>query len=43
MINKVKDGKYAEISNEIAEHIYQDNIEKTEKRAKGLFPDGNKR
>ena len=43
MNNKVKDGKYAEIINEIAEHIYHDNIEKTEKRAKVLFPDGNKR
>lgn len=43
MTRKVKDGKYAEIINEIAEHIYQDNIEKTERRAKILFPDGNKR
>lgn len=43
MNNKIKDGKYAEIINEIAEHIYHDNIEKTEKRAKVLFPDGNKR
>lgn len=38
-----KDGKYAEIINEIAEHIYQDNIQATERRAKILFPDGNKR
>ncbi len=38
-----KDGKYAEIINEIAEHIYQDNIQTTERRAKILFPDGNKR
>lgn len=36
-----KDGKYAEIINEIAEHIYQDNIKSTERRAKVLFPDGN--
>lgn len=35
------DGKYAEVINEIAEHIYQDNIEKTERRAKIKFPDGN--
>lgn len=35
------DGKYAEVINEIAEHIYQDNIEKTERRAKIKFSDGN--
>ena len=40
---KIKDGKYAEIINEIAEHIYRDNIETTQRRAKILFPDGNKR
>lgn len=38
-----KDGKYAEIINEIAEHIYRDNIKTTQRRAKVLFPDGNKR
>jgi uncharacterized protein YciU (UPF0263 family) len=43
MNKKIKDGKYAEIINEIAEHIYQDDIEKTERRAKISFPDGNKR
>ena len=40
---KIKDGKYAEIINEIAEHIYRDNIKTTQRRAKILFPDGNKR
>lgn len=40
---KNKDGKYAEIINEIAEHVYHDNIKKTERRAKVKFSDGNYR
>ena len=39
----IKDGKYAELINEIAEHIYQDNIKSTDRRAIVIFPDGNKR
>lgn len=40
---KYSDGKYAEIVNEIAEHIYNDSILSTERRAKIRFPDGNMR
>lgn len=35
------DGKYAEIINELAEHIYNNKILKTQRRAKIKFPDGN--
>lgn len=35
------DGTYAEIINEIAEHIYNDKIIETKRRAKIKFPDGN--
>ena len=38
-----KDGKYAEIINQIAEHIYRDDIDNSQRRSKVVFPDGNER
>ena len=42
-MKEIKDGKYAEILTEIAEHIYQKNIIKTKKRYILKTPDGNNR
>ena len=42
-INKRKDGKYADILTEIAEHIYREDILKTQKRYRLKTPDGNNR